>query len=111
MEETQKPILGTAPIPNAEFKLDASDFVFLQNLKQFYMNYAQPFNSLVAGIESLEQKFIADGNLVYIYEGDVEELKDETGKVILGQNGKAIPKLTEQFHKRFEKKEVNPVNN
>ena len=101
-QKTEKPILGTAPRPNAEFKISPSDFVFLQNIKQFYLNFIHPFSQLVAAVESMEQKFLEDGNLVYLYPGDTEDAKDEQGNVVIGANGKPIPKLTEQFSNRFD---------
>jgi len=98
----EKQIKGSTPIPNAEFKLNASEFEFLKRLSKDIEYFAAPFNAFVSAIQMLEQKFIADGNLVYFYDEDLDFHKNEDGSFKLNKNGEKIPKLRDDFFDKIE---------
>lgn len=88
--ENIKNVRGTAPLPDGEFKLNAQEFAYLQKRARDMEIFMLPFNKFTSAIQMLEQKFLADGNLVYFYDEDVEYAKKD-GEYQLDELGNKIP--------------------
>lgn len=110
MENTEKNVKGTVPQPDGEFKLNAQEFAYLQKRARDMEIFMLPFNKFTSAIQMLEQKFLADGNLVYFYDEDVEYSKKD-GEFELDEVGNKIPiGLCKDFFEKFKTASVENDN-